>query len=371
MKYIDEHKIFEIPLETLHGRTENLSLLEEASRALGEVNNFASGAIEYDYVVEALRNIESLTSARIEGTTGNLQDLYAEESLSDERKRQLKLFSAINYKTAMTEISGIVQQYKIMSLPLIRHVHSILTENDPATHGTPGQLRAHDVLISNSQLGDFYPSHPLKVAEHLERMVADYHVRATLPRLFNAAVTHYQFEAIHPFADGNGRTGRMIIVVGLLMDGVIDFPVLNLSQYFERNRDEYIRALRCVSDKSSYDDWVAFFLRGVKEQSLHNLELIAHLRNIEDQDLLTIHSGLRSAAAPLIIKHALNKLFVTVDSCADYLIAKKLVSSHPYQVARTNVLRMVRLGILEPVAFKRGRQNVFVHRKMIDFLKRK
>lgn len=366
---ITEAEIFDLDTRDVFRDTQTIKLLEEASLALGEVNNYASGAIEYDFVVETLRNIESLTSAKIEGTTGNLHDLYAEQSLSYERKAQLKLFSAINYKSAMDEVEDIIKTYKSLSIRFVRHLHKILTENDPATSGVPGAFRKHQVVIENSKLGDFWPADPMKITEFMDRFVKATHERHSLPQLINTAISHYQFESIHPFADGNGRTGRMLIVTDLLMGKLISFPVLNLSQYFERNRDAYIRALRLVTEERSLTPWVRFFLQGVRDQSRHNLTLVEQLRAIEQADLALIHEHLHSPVPPIILRHALNSLFITVESATEYVTQNNFTSTDTKQTVRVNIARLVELGVLEETDFKRGRQKVYGHRRLKKFLK--
>lgn len=371
MENIKKADIFSIPIETAFQDHKNIKLLEEASVSLGEVNNFASGAIEYDFVMEALKNIESLTSAKIEGTTGNLQDLYAEESLSIERKKQLKLFSAINYRQAMNEVEQIITTYKQPSVRFIRHLHKILTENDPATDGEPGKFRSNPVKIRNSKMGDFFPAHHLKVSEFMETYADQFHKNENIPDLVRAAISHYQFECIHPFEDGNGRTGRMLIVTELMMRKIIDFPVLNLSQYFELNREEYLYCLRSASDKQSYAEWVHFFLNGVKHQSKHNISLIQSLRDMEKEDTLTINNRMHSPNAALILRHALNKLFINIDSASKFLKEQNVQSADYKQLARTNIQNLVKIDILSEATFRQGTMKVYVHKKLLAELKNK
>lgn len=371
MQPIKKADIFNIPIETAFQDAKNIKLLEEASVSLGEVNNFASGAIEYDFVMEALKNIESLTSAKIEGTTGNLQDLYAEESLSVERKKQLKLFSAINYRQAMSEVEEIISTYNKPSVAFIRHLHKLLTENDPATDGEPGKFRMKPVKIRNSKLGDFYPAHHVKVSEFMDIFAQQYPLNDQMPDLVRAAISHYQFECIHPFEDGNGRTGRMLIVTELMMRKIIDFPVLNLSQYFESNRDEYLFCLRSASEKQSYAEWVNFFLNGVKHQSEHNIRLIRSLHDIEKRDSYTINSQLHSPNASHILRHALNKLFIDIGSASKFLKAQKVQSADYKQLARTNIHSLVKAGILGEASFRQGTMKVYVHKKLLVELTKK
>lgn len=365
---VTEAQIFDIPIETALAGTDQIRLLEDASRMMGEVNNFASGAMEFGFAIQALKNAEALASARIEGTTGNLQDLYMEEAIGQERKVQLKLFSAINYRMAMNEIESIVGAYKRIDLPLVRHLHKILSENDPATRGVPGKFREEEVHIHSSRLGDFIPPSHLKVDELMGRFVAEITNRKDLPSLIQAAITHYQFESIHPFRDGNGRTGRMLITGQLLIDGSLRAPMFNLSQFFDEHRDDYVEKLRAITEANSYQGWIRFFLSAVKEQGARNLVFIDRLRVIEKEDALIINERLRSPAASHILRHALNKLYISVPSTEAYLASQHVSSADLSQVARTNIQRMVEEGVLEGADFKFGKARVYAHKKLRDFM---
>jgi len=261
--FIKEEQIFEISIKPFQENMEVFKKLETASRYVGEVNNIVSNVLEFDFIISALKNIEALNSARIEGTTGNLKDLYLEESLAFEEKKQLKLFSAVNYKVTMSELETIVKKYKTINLDLICYLHKLLTENDPSTDGVPGSFRDVIVKIKNSKLGDFYPADPKKIPDFTSKFVEKIVSRSTFPSLLQAGITHYQFEAIHPFQDGNGRTGRLLIVAQLLIDKSLVSAVLNLSQYFDSHREEYLSALRSVSDKRDFTEWILFFLDAI------------------------------------------------------------------------------------------------------------
>lgn len=366
-KPVSEAEIFEVPIETALGKRQ-IRLIEEASRTIGEINNFASKALRLGFVAQAIKNAEALASARIEGTTGNLQDLYMEEALADERKKELKLYSAINYRVAMNEIEEIIGTHKRIDLSLVRHLHKILTENDPATKGESGVFRTSEVKIRNSKLGDFYPAAAIKVNDHMERMVEEIADREDLPTLVKSAITHYQFESIHPFEDGNGRTGRMLIISEMLLDGSLRAPMLNLSEYFDVHRDEYIAALRNVTETNSYEEWVTLFLTGIIEQGKKVLEFIEALQKIEKEDELRVNESLRSPVAIPILRLALNNLYVTVPMAAERLDKLHVKSADFEQVARTNINRMVEEGILEVTDFKFGKARVFAHKKLRDFM---
>lgn len=367
VNFIKKKEIFGVKTEDVTNNIDLLKLLEKASRGIGEINNIVSNIFEFDFIVSALKNIESLNSAKIEGTTGNLKDLYLEKALDFEEKKRLKLFSAINYRVTMNEIEEILKEHKKIDLKLIRHLHHLLTANDPSTKGEPGKFREKEVVIQNSKLGDFFPANPLHVSEFMGEFVKGIDVMSGYPDLLKAAIFHYQFESIHPFEDGNGRTGRMLIVVNLLVDETLKSPVLNLSRYFDEKRDEYIASLRSVSDNLSYERWIKFFLEGVISQCSHNIELIERLRDLKKGDELTINEQFRTPVPIIILNHSLNTLYITIPSTVEALKESRL-RGNLEQTARTNVKKLVDLGILEKTGKKLGRADIYVHSALQEML---
>ena len=359
-EFIKSKEVFDINLEKALSNVKVLKLLEDASRYVGEINNIVSNVLEFDFIISALKNIEALNSARIEGTTGNLKDLYMEDALDFEKKKKLKLFSAINYKVAMGEVEDIIKGYTKIDLVLTRHLHKVLTENDPATKGTPGKFRTNEVVIQNSKLGDFYPAHPTKVDEFMATLIKQVVEKKDYPSLLQAAITHYQFEAIHPFEDGNGRTGRLLIVAHLLINKTLESGVLNLSQYFDSHREEYISSLRSVSDNQDYEAWFVFFLNAVIEQSKHNISLIKGLRSLREKNGILINENAHSPAVLQILSHSLNELYITTSSTIDFL-SKKGMKGDLEQIARNNIKKLMSLGILEKDEKKSGRLEMYVH----------
>lgn len=359
-EYIKAKEIFEVDIKNVLSDVKILKLLEVASRHIGEVNNIVSNVLEYDFIIAALKNIESLNSARIEGTTGNLKDLYLENALDFEKKKQLKLFSAINYKMTMGGLENIIKSHKKIDLSLIQHLHKKLTENDPATKGTPGKFREKEVIIQNSKLGNFFPAFPNKIDEFMNSFISQIEEKFEYPSLLQAAFTHYQFESIHPFEDGNGRTGRLLIVAQLLINKTIDSAVLNLSQYFDKYRDEYIASLRSVSDKLDYSAWIIFFLNAIIEQSKHNMELVKNLRDIKEKNEIVINEKAHSPAALQVLNHSLNLLYITTPD-TELFLKKKGLKGDLRQMARNNIKKLEGLGILEKTSRKIGKSEVYVH----------
>lgn len=366
--YISASTVFKIKPETALTR-EILLKLERASICLGKLNQFSSDVLEFDFIVEAIKNIEALNSARIEGTTGNLKDLYLIDTISEEVKKKLKLFSAVNYRSSISEVERITKKYTKIEVGLIRHLHKVLTENDPSTKGTPGKFREKDVKIANSRLGDFYPANHVKVPEFIDEFVVQVN-KNDIPTLISVAIMHYQFEAIHPFEDGNGRTGRLLLTAKLIQNNIIAEPILNLSQYLEKHRDEYLAGLRSVSDSLSYETWVSFFLDAIIAQCEHNFEIIEKMQDIKSRNELKIRETVKGSPIPLhILRYALNNLFLTAPDVAGYLKSIRIPLSDHAQTAAVNIKRLVEMKILEKAPSKKGRAQVYNHRELWAMLR--
>lgn len=331
--------------------------------SIGAVNQISSNIFHYDFIIKTLKNIEALTSARIEGTTGNLEDLYQHDELKYEIKKELKLFSALNYTVTIDELEEILKRYERIDIPVIQYLHKKLTENDPSTKGIPGKFREKDVKIENSLLGDFYPASHLKINEFMQRFVNNNEIEI-VPDLIKIGIRHFQFESIHPFEDGNGRTGRLLITAGLLKKGIIASPIINLSEYFDSHRDEYVLALRKVSDLMDYNPWLEYFLDAIKFQCSHNIKLISLLRKMQKEDKQKITSNVKlSSNALSVLDFSLNNLFITIPQVAEHLKTLSLPIKEPYQTARNNIHTLEKLGILK-AHHKSKHATVYVHEQL-------
>ena len=368
MYQITREDIFSIPQGSLYN-PQMMSKAEEAASFLGELRSIASGIADYSYIVTALKNIESLGSAKIEGTTGNLDDLYQEENLAVERKKKLKLFSAVGYKLGLDQLQEILHQGNEINLVLLRHLHKIITQNDPATYGVPGKLREGNVIIRNLKLGDIAPPESIFVPELIETYFQQKNCQEQ-KSLVQIAVGHYQFESIHPFSDGNGRVGRLLISTYLLNEGWLNEPILNLSNYFEKNRDQYLENLREITEKKDYVNWVRFFLDGIIAQARQTLETIQELKQLREKSLILIKQSIKGTAIPIeTLDFSLNKLYFTIQDFNVHLAGNSYGLKDPAQTAGDNIRRLERLKILEK-SHKKGRADVYCNPDLKKLLSR-
>ncbi len=260
-----------------------LELLSDASRYIGELNSYAELVPDGNFFIEMHKVKEAVTSNRIEGTRTNIDEaVLSEKHISVEKRVDWE--EVQNYIQALNH--SIERMKKLpLSMRLLREAHAILLSGVRGENKLPGEIRHSQNWIGGADISSatFIPPSQEDLPELLGDLEKFWHddVRQ-MPDLIRIAVSHYQFETIHPFLDGNGRIGRLLITLQLLQTNLMEKPVLYLSDFFERNRMEYYQALERVRFNNSLDQWLRFFLTGVIEtaqNSKNTFIQIGRLRN--------------------------------------------------------------------------------------------
>ena len=309
------------------------TLLEKASFHLGALNSFSSLVPDADMFIIMHIFKEAVISNRIEGTRTNIEEALNEQDNLDPEKRN-DWQEVHNYVKAM---NNAIQELENLPLSnrLVKNTHKILLSTGRGEHKSPGEFRISQNWIGGTSLSDAVfipPAH-----EELPELLSDLELflnntNINIPHLIRIAIAHYQFETIHPFLDGNGRIGRLLISLYLVHSKVLQKPLLYLSDFFEKNKTLYYDNLTFVRTKNDMSQWIKYFLEGVSqtaENSAQTLKKIIELKtDLEKNKLLSLGKRTKTANeflyflfhSPVITSTALQKEMKITAKTANSLI---------------------------------------------------
>ena len=264
-------------------------LVNALSYAERELSRLATLSSSYPFpriLSQPFMRREAVLSSRIEGTRASLVDLYNYESSQLSFLEDNDASEVFNYVRALDYGLNRLKQLPV-SLRLIREIHARLMEGARGGNLTPGNFRQTQNWIgpagSTLETATFVPPPVDEMQEALNELEKFMHADTETPPLVRAGMIHYQFEAIHPFLDGNGRMGRLLIMLLLYEWGLLPQPLLNLSAYFEHYRQEYYDRLLAISQRGNWEEWLAFFLRGISTQAKDSIVRLERLQKIREK----------------------------------------------------------------------------------------
>ena len=341
-----------------------IRLLSDAEHAIGRLVGAVGRTVNPFLVGSPLLHREAILSSRIEGTIATPEQLVLAE-LAGPSKAGEDVGDAeevVNYMRAMRH--GLRPKLP-MSLRLIRELHGVLMKGVRGGQDRPGEFRDVQNFIGSpgASIGDarFVPPPAGAMRDCLDLFERRLHARdERLPILVKLAVAHYQFEAIHPFRDGNGRIGRLLLPLLLVREKRLEEPVLYLSAYLERNRKEYMDLLLAVSQKGAWLEWVRFFLKGVEESASESLEQTDTLLALRER----YHNQFRSARSFGVLQQLIDNLFVS-PSITMTTTAKALKITPA--AASANIRKLTEGGVLREIT-GRKRDQVFVAHEILKFM---
>ncbi len=336
-----------------------LTTLEQATKILGELNSYGELIPDIDFFIKMHIFSESVASSKIEGTQTNMQDaLLPENEIKPEEKDDWH--EVHNYIDAMNQSIDNLKDTPI-SIRLLKHTHKQLLQGARGKNKMPGEIRNSQNWIGGTSINSahFVPPHHQYLPDLLSDWEKFWHNNHQIPILIKVALCHYQFETIHPFLDGNGRIGRLFIILQLIETNFLTSPILYLSTFFEQNRSAYYQALDKVRNSNNINQWLLFFLEGIiatAQQSKNTLKNILKLKTDYESRITTLGKKAKHA------KQALNILYTN-----PITNIKQLQQSLNLQYPATNRLikDLVRLNIVQEITGQ-SRNRLFMMGKYMN-----
>jgi Fic family protein len=330
-----------------------ITALSDAERELARLTTLAGNFPFPRLLIQPFIRREAVLSSRIEGTRASLTDLYNYESAQlsflepDDDVREVHNYAlALDYGLQRLDSLPV-------SLRLIRELHAKLLDGVRGGQLTPGKFRRTQNWIgaagSTIETATYVPPPMDAMLEALGAMEKFIHADTDLPALVRAGLIHYQFEAIHPFLDGNGRVGRLLIMLLLREWGVLSQPLLNLSAYFEHYRQEYYDHLLAVSQQGKWEEWLRFFLRGISAQAQDSIFRMTRLQGIRTRYEELVQADNNPQRMSAVIDFLFSRPILTLRQLESAL-------DIPYMAAKRYVDKLVAAGVLkETTGYTRNR----------------
>jgi Fic family protein len=341
-------------------------LLEKANQALGRLDGLASILPDTDLFLYMYVRKEAVLSSQIEGTQSSLSDLLLFESMEAPGAPLNDVREVSNYVAAMTYGLERLKNGFPLSMRLIREMHEVLMAESRGGAKSPGEFRRSQNWVGGTRPGNatYVPAPPERVIECMSDLEKYLHDKSdNLPLLIRTALVHHQFETIHPFLDGNGRLGRLLITLLLCSEGVLSEPILYLSLYFKTHRQEYYAQLQQVRETADWESWLKFFIVGVNEIAVQAADTAREILKLIRTDRERISEVGRGTGSALQVHQYLEKKPLAV---IPQLVRELGITTPTVTAALQN---LEKLGIVKEVTGKqRGR--VFVYDAYLKILER-
>ncbi|MEW6104710.1 MAG: Fic family protein [bacterium] len=341
---------------------EFVRILSEAERGIGALRALSRLIPNPNLLVAPYVRKEAVQSSRIEGTQASLSDIFYYEAVK-EKPKQVDVLEVLNYVKAMNYGLSKLKELPL-SLRLVREIHLKLMEGTRGERMRAGEFRTTQNWIGppGCSLADatYVPPPVVEMNSALAQWEKFLHTDDKIPLLIKCALMHYQFEAIHPFLDGNGRVGRLLITFYLSERGYLDHPILYLSDFFERYRNDYYDLLLGVTQEGKWDAWLKYFIRGVATQAKVAEETGYRILDLQKR----YRQQLQKESVSPIVFQLLDMLFlnpfVSLPGISDYLKVT-------WPTAKASVEHLIKLGILKEVS-GRKRSRIYCLRELLNIL---
>ena len=357
----EKYSIPSLPLPYDLETKEVLKQLNRANRKLAELKGVAQTIPNERILISSLTLQEAKDSSEVENIVTTQDDLYRAGLDPSHQFINAATKEVLFYREAINEGFRMVRNKDILTLNDIKHVQEILEQNTAGFRTTPGtQLKRENdgaVIYTPPQDGMAI----IRYMSNLEQFINDDHL-SQLDPLIKMAIIHHQFESIHPFYDGNGRTGRIINILYLVITGLLDLPILYLSRYITHNKVEYYRLIQAIRDKNTdnaaeWEAWILFMLKGVEVTAEDTISLVKNIGRL----MAEYKNVIRPDFGSKYNHELLNGLFYHPYTKIDHVVANMQVSR---QTASKYLDRIVALGLLKKE--KMGKENYYINTRLMN-----
>ncbi|MDY2959778.1 MAG: Fic family protein [Hornefia sp.] len=338
------------------------NLINRAYLLLGRLDGMATTLPDIDLFVSMYVQKEAVISSQIEGTQASLIDVLQKDRKNEKIKDTEEI---VNYIKATNYAFKRLEEFPLC-MRLIKETHSILLSGVRGNEKLPGEFRKSQNWIGYAgctlNTASFVPPSPGEMEKSLSDLEKYIHEDNFIPNLIKIALIHYQFETIHPFLDGNGRIGRLLIVLFLKERGLIEYPVLYLSYFFKKNRNRYYELLNNVRIKGEFEEWIKFFIEGIceiSEDAISSIQKIIELKKADIEKIRNIPKGNISNLL-LVYDYLLKHPFLETEDI-------RRLSDLSKPTVNKLLETLTELEILELVEEKK-RYKQYVYRKYVDIL---
>ncbi len=333
-----------------------LRQLSKTSQSLGELKGIAKTIPNQAMLINAVVLQEAKDSSEIENIITTQDELY--KALAIKGKQPIQVKEVINYRKAIFTGFELIKKQGFLRIKDIENIQKTIVENNAGIRAMAG------TVLKNDKTGEIVytpPQEKDEILELLSNFLEHFNVnQSDLSPLINLAVLHYQFESIHPFYDGNGRTGRILNILYLIINNLLDIPILYLSSYINKNKSQYYKYLNHVNKTNDWEDYVLYVLKAVEETADNTIEKINKIKDLLEKTI----DKVKSKAHKIYRKELVELLFEQPYSKIEFVVEKLNVER---KAASRYLKKMEEIGILK--SEKIGRENLYLNIELIEILK--
>lgn len=328
--------------------------LSRAHRTLAELKGYSNIVPNKDILVNAITLNESKDSSEIENIITTHDELF--KTLSMDNKSNIQTKEVLNYKSALWKGSSLIKKNELLTINMIIEIQQTIEGNNAGIRKQSGTVLRND---RTEEIVYEPPQSEMEIVRLMKNLEEYINNDNEIDDLIKMAIIHYQFESIHPFYDGNGRTGRIINVLYLQLKDLLDSPILYLSKYILSNKNEYYRLLQEIRINGNWEEWIIYILKGIEEMSIYTLKLLKRIVGQIDETAAIIKNEQPKLYSRELVNIIFSEFYIRIENVQNGLgVTRKTASNY--------LNNLVDIGVLSVEIF--GRDKIFTNYRLIDLI---